>query len=163
MTFLSSSCRWVPYSRSSVQIQSSLEFAPALKISALRGAYLIFTAPNPDPSFIPFLLNQNDVRNEGQELKSQDCQDGEASFQMLRLSYLTETVLSNIITRNIIVLSFKDSRRKPLRRRPGMTIDSQARALPLQNATLSPSKHQVQVGIGAKIREVYHVDYLYNI
>ena len=82
------------------KVRSTLEFPLALKISAPREAYLIFTAPNPDPSFIPFLLNQKDVRNEGQELKSQDCQDGEASVQMLRLSYLPETVLSNIITRN---------------------------------------------------------------
>ena len=37
---------------------------------------------------------------------------------MLRLSYPTETVLSNKITRNIIVLSFKDIPWKPLRRRP---------------------------------------------
>ena len=37
---------------------------------------------------------------------------------MLRLSYPTETVLSNKITRNRIVLSFKDSPRKPLGRRP---------------------------------------------
>ena len=37
---------------------------------------------------------------------------------MQRLSYPTETVLSNKITRNIIVLSFKDSPRQPLRRQP---------------------------------------------
>ena len=37
---------------------------------------------------------------------------------MQRLSYVTETVLSNKITRNRIVLSFKDSPRKPLGRRP---------------------------------------------
>ena len=38
---------------------------------------------------------------------------------MQRLSYPTETtVLSNKITRNRIVLSFKDSPRKPLGRRP---------------------------------------------
>ena len=37
---------------------------------------------------------------------------------MLRLSYPTETVLSNKITRNRIVLSFKDCPRKPLRRWP---------------------------------------------
>ena len=41
-----------------------------------------------------------------------------ASVVMKRLSCPTETVLSNIITRNIMVLSFKDSPRKPLRRRP---------------------------------------------
>ena len=35
-----------------------------------------------------------------------------------RLSYPTETVLSNKITRNRIVLSFKDSSQKPLRQRP---------------------------------------------
>ena len=36
---------------------------------------------------------------------------------MQRLSYPTDTVLSNKITRNRIVLSFKDSARKPLGRR----------------------------------------------
>ena len=41
-----------------------------------------------------------------------------ASVVMQRLSYPTLTVLSNEITRNRIVLSFKDSPRKPLRRRP---------------------------------------------
>ena len=42
----------------------------------------------------------------------------EASVLMQRLSYPTETVLSTKTTRNIIVLSFKDSPREPLRRRP---------------------------------------------
>ena len=37
---------------------------------------------------------------------------------MQRLSYQTETVLSNHITRNRIVLSFKDSPRNPLGQRP---------------------------------------------
>ena len=37
---------------------------------------------------------------------------------MQGLSYRTETVLFNKITRNTIVLYFKDSPRKPLRRRP---------------------------------------------
>ena len=37
---------------------------------------------------------------------------------MQRLSYPTKTVLSNKITRNRIVLSFKGSAGKPLRRRP---------------------------------------------
>ena len=45
-----------------------------------------------------------------------------ASVLMQRLSYLTETVLSNKITRNIIVLSFKDSPRKPLGRRPAVSV-----------------------------------------
>merc|ERR1712127_872135 len=40
------------------------------------------------------------------------------SVLMQRLSYPTETVLSNKITRNRIDLSFKDSPRKPLGRRP---------------------------------------------
>ena len=39
---------------------------------------------------------------------------------MQRLSYPSETVLSNKITKNIIVLSFKDSPRKPLRRGPSL-------------------------------------------
>ena len=37
---------------------------------------------------------------------------------MQRLSHPTDTVLSNEINRNRIVLSFQDSPRKPLRRRP---------------------------------------------
>ena len=41
-----------------------------------------------------------------------------ASVVMQRLSYPTETVLFNKITRNIMFLSFKDSPRKPLGRRP---------------------------------------------
>ena len=41
-----------------------------------------------------------------------------ASVLMQRLSYPTETVLSNKITRDRIFLSFKDSPRKPLGRRP---------------------------------------------
>ena len=36
-------------------------------------------------------------------------------------TYMTEIVLSNKITRKRIVLSFKDSPRKPLRRRPHIT------------------------------------------
>ena len=42
----------------------------------------------------------------------------EASVLMQRPSYPTETVLSNNTARNRIVLSFKDSSRKPLGRRP---------------------------------------------
>ena len=42
----------------------------------------------------------------------------EASVLMQRLSYQTENVLSNKSTRNRIVLSYKDSPRKPLGRRP---------------------------------------------
>ena len=41
----------------------------------------------------------------------------EASVLMQRLSYPSETVLSNKITRNRIVLTFKVRPRKPLRRR----------------------------------------------
>ena len=41
---------------------------------------------------------------------------------MPRLSYLTETVLSNKITKKRIVLSFKDSPRKQLGRRPSIII-----------------------------------------
>ena len=40
---------------------------------------------------------------------------------MQRLSYPTETVLSKEVTRNRIVLSFKDSPRKPLGQRPTIT------------------------------------------
>ena len=44
---------------------------------------------------------------------------------MQRLSYPTETVLSNKITTNRIVPSFKDSPRTPLRRRPNIPPTSQ--------------------------------------
>ena len=44
------------------------------------------------------------------------------SVLMQRLSHLTETFLSKKITRNRIVLSFKDSFRKPLRRRPDKNL-----------------------------------------
>ena len=47
-----------------------------------------------------------------------------ASVLMQRLSYPTETVLFNKITRNRTVLSFKDSPRKPLGRRPLETCGS---------------------------------------
>ena len=46
------------------------------------------------------------------------CSTLKASVVMERLSYPTETVLSNKITSNRTVLSFKDSPRKPLIRRP---------------------------------------------
>ena len=42
---------------------------------------------------------------------------------MQRQSYPTENVLSNKITRNRIVLSFKDSARKPLRWQHDLGID----------------------------------------
>ena len=45
-----------------------------------------------------------------------------ARVLMQRLSYPTETVLSNRITRNIIVPSFKDRPRKPLGRRPAVSL-----------------------------------------
>ena len=45
-----------------------------------------------------------------------------ASVVMQRLSYPTETVLSKKITRNRIVLSLKESPRKPCRRRPKVRI-----------------------------------------
>ena len=43
---------------------------------------------------------------------------GKARILIQRQSYPTETVLSNKITRNRIVLSYKDSPIKPLRRQP---------------------------------------------
>ena len=53
-------------------------------------------------------------------MSNQICRFGrkKASVLMQRQSYPTETVLSNKITENRIVLSFQDSPRKPLRRRP---------------------------------------------
>ena len=56
-----------------------------------------------------------------------------ASVVMLRLSYPTETVLSNKITSNRIILSFKDGPRKPLGRRP--TRDDRVLALLLPRIT----------------------------
>ena len=50
--------------------------------------------------------------------RERERKEQEASVLMQRLSYLTETVLYNKITRNRIVLSFKDSPRKPLGRQP---------------------------------------------
>ena len=48
-----------------------------------------------------------------------------ASVVMQRLSYPIKTVLNNKITRNRIVLSSKDSPRKPLGRRPGEGEDDE--------------------------------------
>ena len=57
------------------------------------------------------------------------CASGkrEASVLMQKLSYPTETVLSNKITEHRIVLSFKDSPRKPLGRPPGITAPTDGR------------------------------------
>ena len=51
-------------------------------------------------------------------------QEQKASVLMQGLSHPTETVLSNEITKNRIVLSFKDSPRNPLRRRPCVLVPS---------------------------------------
>ena len=51
-------------------------------------------------------------------IEARNPHNGEASVLMQRRSYPNETVLYNKITRNRIVLSFKASPRKPLRRRP---------------------------------------------
>ena len=51
----------------------------------------------------------------------------EASVLMQRMSYPTETVLSNKIIRIRIVLSFKDSPRKPLGRRPLSSVGHDVR------------------------------------
>ena len=53
---------------------------------------------------------------------------------MQRLSDPTETVLSKKITRNNIVLSFKDSPRKPLGQRPMV-------AMPLHKSGIIPAIH----------------------
>ena len=71
-------------------------------------------------------IRNNAHKNAGQEtpfpstILNVGLSDGlKASVVMLRLSCPTETVIFNKITRNIvIVLSFKDSPRKPLGRRP---------------------------------------------
>ena len=58
------------------------------------------------------------------------------SVVMQRLSYPTETVSSTKIPRNRIVLSFKDSPRKPLRRRP---LDGVRGMSALTNETTRPA------------------------
>ena len=63
---------------------------------------------------------------------------------MQRLSYLTETTLSIKITKNRRVLSFKDSPRKPLRRRP----------LVQRRRPIFGIVDQIQIGIGRAIRQV---------
>ena len=59
---------------------------------------------------------QPDILN--RESESTSKLKTEASILMQRLSYPTETVLSKKVPRNRIVISFKDSPRKPLWRRP---------------------------------------------
>ena len=61
------------------------------------------------------------------------------SVVMQRQSSPTETVLSNKISRNRIVLSFKDSSRKPLRRRP----EGAPRNWALAKSQLSHMSHKV--------------------
>ena len=65
-----------------------------------------------------------------------------ASVLKQRLSYPTETVLSNKIARNRIVLSFKDSPRKPLGRRPKVSRNLTA-TLPKHSLTALPPRPHV--------------------
>ena len=61
-----------------------------------------------------------------------------ASVLMQGLSFMTETVLSNNITRNRIVLSFKDGPRKPLGRRPGTSPPSPSpEGIPFREAIIT--------------------------
>ena len=62
-------------------------------------------------------LTEQKNEKEIQHLASRGDEE-EASVLMQRLSYPAETVLSNKMSKNGIVLSFKDSPRIPLRRRP---------------------------------------------
>ena len=71
---------------------------------------------------------------------------------MQRLSYPTETVLSNKITRNNIVLSFKDSPQKPLRRQPFLP---QLKTLILFVASVSLAASEVWPA-GASVPEIKH-------
>ena len=65
---------------------------------------------------------------------------------MQRLSYPTETVLSNKIARNRIVLSFKDSPRKPLGRRPHIiSVRRIAPSFVENNVFITPRKRRVVV------------------
>ena len=64
-----------------------------------------------------------------------------ASVLKQRLSYPTETVLSNKIARNRIVLSFKDSPRKPLGRRPKVSRNLTATLPKHSLAALPPRPH----------------------
>ena len=86
----------------------------------------------------PPSLPLSEGRKEGRKAKSSNNQPSrgggggggghvllpKASVLMQRLSYPTETVLSNKITRNNIVLSFKHCPRKPLRRQPLVSLQS---------------------------------------
>ena len=87
----------------------------------------------------------------------------EASVVMQRPSYPTETVLLNKITRNRIVLSFKERPRKPLRRRPVISLErrlrsssEQPRVEPCMNAVprLAPSLYAgVYSGVFLSLRD----------
>ena len=69
----------------------------------------------------------------------------EASVVMQRLPYSTETILSNKINRNRIVLSFEDNPRKPLRRRPPDIIACMiAACIRLSLVTHSLASHPAQ-------------------
>ena len=65
-----------------------------------------------------FVSSERRVVSATKKRQTRDDEIQQASVVMQRLSYSTETVLSNKITRNKKVLSFKDSPRKPLGRRP---------------------------------------------
>ena len=76
------------------------------------------------PSLFPLLIETSLLSTKRSQLSGRMAPDQKlgpsarvrhllASVVMQRLSYLTETVFSNKITRNRIVLSFKDSTRKP--------------------------------------------------
>ena len=66
------------------------------------------------------------------------CQNPpQVSVVMQRLSYPTETVSSNKTARNRIVLSFKDSPRKPLRRRPTFLVPLRRLLLNLNRELIS--------------------------
>ena len=74
-----------------------------------------------------------------------------ASVLMQRLSYPTETVLSNKITRNRIVLSFKGSPRKPLRRRPLLSAMWRSRERASDTETISQWRFKMSKEQGGRI------------
>ena len=63
-----------------------------------------------------------------------------------RLSYSTETVLSNKITGNRIVLLFKDSPRKPLGRRPSLYRPLKQNSRFARQAASKEGRRRIQMG-----------------
>ena len=72
----------------------------------------------PTPSCPSPLTSSHAFHPSGAPRLRHNNHEAKVAVLIIGLSYPLETALSNKITRNTIVLSFKDSPRKPLRRRP---------------------------------------------